>query len=93
MKKNNTDLQDTFLNNVRKSNTPVSIHLVNGFQIKGLVKGFDNFVIMMDVMGRQQMVYKHAVSTVSPARPVNTFRAEGEEKEDASESKAAETEA
>lgn len=83
MKKNNTDLQDTFLNNVRKSNTQVTIHLVNGFQIKGLVKGFDNFVIMMDVMGRQQMVYKHAVSTVSPARPVNTFRQEGEAGEDA----------
>ncbi|WP_029540538.1 RNA chaperone Hfq [Selenomonas sp. AB3002] len=76
VKKNNTDLQDTFLNNVRKNNIQVTIHLVNGFQIKGMVKGFDNFVIMMDVMGRQQMVYKHAVSTVSPARPVNTFRPE-----------------
>ena len=79
VKKNNTDLQDTFLNNVRKNNIQVTIHLVNGFQIKGMVKGFDNFVIMMDVMGRQQMVYKHAVSTVSPARPVNTFRADGGE--------------
>ena len=78
MKKNTTDLQDTFLNNVRKSNTQVIIHLVNGFQIKGLVKGFDNFVIMLDVMGRQQMVYKHAISTISPARPVNTFRPEGD---------------
>ena len=82
MKKNNTDLQDTFLNNVRKSSTPVTIHLVNGFQIKGMVKGFDNFVIMMDVMGRQQMVYKHAVSTVSPARPVTTFRGSTESEED-----------
>ena len=78
VKKNNTDLQDTFLNNVRKSNTQVIIHLVNGFQIKGLVKGFDNFVIMLDVMGRQQMVYKHAVSTISPSRPVSTFRPEAE---------------
>lgn len=85
VKKNNTDLQDTFLNNVRKSNTQVTIHLVNGFQIKGIVKGFDNFVIMMDVMGRQQMVYKHAVSTVSPARPVNTFRTEGSAEGDAAE--------
>jgi len=84
VKKNNTDLQDTFLNNVRKNNIQVTIHLVNGFQIKGMVKGFDNFVIMMDVMGRQQMIYKHAVSTVSPARPVNTFRPEGEETEEAS---------
>ena len=85
VKKNNTDLQDTFLNNVRKSNTQVTIHLVNGFQIKGIVKGFDNFVIMMDVMGRQQMVYKHAVSTVSPARPVNTFRTEGSAEADVAE--------
>ena len=85
VKKNNTDLQDTFLNNVRKSNTQVTIHLVNGFQIKGIVKGFDNFVIMMDVMGRQQMVYKHAVSTISPARPVNTFRPEGNAEADVAE--------
>ena len=82
VKKNNTDLQDTFLNNVRKSSTQVTIHLVNGFQIKGIVKGFDNFVIMMDVMGRQQMVYKHAVSTISPSRPVITFRQEAEGQEE-----------
>ena len=82
MKKNTTDLQDTFLNNVRKSNTQVIIHLVNGFQIKGLVKGFDNFVIMLDVMGRQQMVYKHAISTISPSRPVSTFRSEADGQEE-----------
>ena len=64
------NLQDTFLNQVRKDGVPVTIHLMNGFQIKGLVRGFDNFVILMDSMGKQQMIYKHAISTVSPAQTV-----------------------
>ena len=51
------NLQDTFLNQVRKENIGVTIHLVNGFQIKGNVKGFDNFTVVLDVMGKQQMVY------------------------------------
>ena len=64
------NLQDTFLNQVRKENIGVTIHLVNGFQIKGNVKGFDNFTVVLDVMGKQQMVYKHAISTIIPARPL-----------------------
>lgn len=71
MTKNTFNLQDFFLNQVRKENTPVTIFLVNGFQIKGLVKGFDNFTVIMDVEGKQQMVYKHAISTIMPNRPVN----------------------
>ena len=51
------NLQDSFLNQVRKENVPVTIHLVNGFQIKGSVRGFDNFTVVLDVMGKQQMVY------------------------------------
>ena len=66
------NLQDNFLNQVRKDGIPVTIHLLNGFQIKGTVRGFDNFVLMMDVMGKQQMIYKHAVSTITPAQPVRT---------------------
>ena len=65
------NLQDTFLNQVRKENIEVTIHLVNGFQSKGKVKGFDNFTVVLDVMGKQQMVYKHAISTITPAKPVN----------------------
>ena len=65
------NLQDTFLNQVRKENIGVTIHLVNGFQIKGNVKGFDNFTVVLDVLGKQQMVYKHAISTISPARPIS----------------------
>ncbi|WP_026767568.1 RNA chaperone Hfq [Selenomonas ruminantium] len=72
------NLQDTFLNQVRKENIGVTIHLVNGFQIKGNVKGFDNFTVVLDVMGKQQMVYKHAISTITPAKAVN-FMSEKEE--------------
>lgn len=64
------NLQDGFLNQVRKDGTPVTIHLVNGFQIKGTVKGFDNFIVMIDSMGKQQMIYKHAISTITPAATV-----------------------
>ncbi|MBP3781000.1 MAG: RNA chaperone Hfq [Selenomonas sp.] len=73
------NLQDTFLNQVRKENVPVTIHLVNGFQIKGNVKGFDNFTVVLDVLGKQQMVYKHAISTITPAKAVRF----SDDKEDA----------
>ncbi|MDX9872334.1 MAG: RNA chaperone Hfq [Clostridia bacterium] len=65
------NLQDSFLNQVRKENVPVTIYLVNGFQLKGNVKGFDNFTVVLDFDGKQQLVYKHAISTISPMRPVN----------------------
>jgi host factor-I protein len=86
-KRNSTELQDLFLNQVRKENVAVTIHLLNGFQIKGMVKGFDNFTVILDVMGKQQLVYKHAVSTITPARPVNTFlgKNEGNVKEEPKE--------
>lgn len=65
------NLQDSFLNQIRKDNIPVTIYLVNGFQLKGLVRGFDNFTVVLDSDGKQQLVYKHAVSTISPFRTVN----------------------
>ncbi len=64
------NLQDTFLNQVRKENVAVTIYLVNGFQIKGNVRGFDSFTVILDSLGKQQMVYKHAISTISPMRPL-----------------------
>lgn len=70
MNKNINNLQDVFLNQARKNKISVSIHLVNGFQLKGFVKGFDNFTIILDSDGKQTMIYKHAVSTVTPAKPV-----------------------
>ncbi|MHB8075960.1 RNA chaperone Hfq [Desulfosporosinus fructosivorans] len=71
MNKSPINLQDTFLNQVRKENLPVTIYLVNGFQLKGLIRGFDNFTVVIEFEGRQQMVYKHAISTVMPIRPIN----------------------
>ncbi|WP_132016425.1 RNA chaperone Hfq [Hydrogenispora ethanolica] len=73
MNKPAINLQDAFLNQVRKESIPVTIFLVNGFQLRGLVKGFDNFTIILDSDGKQQMVYKHAVSTIIPARPISDF--------------------
>ena len=71
MNKSQINLQDSFLNQVRKDNIPVTVYLVNGFQLKGLVRGFDNFTVILDFEGKQQMVYKHAISTVMPFKPVN----------------------
>ncbi len=71
MQKNNAILQDVFLNQVRKEQMITTIHLCNGFQIKGTIKGFDNFVVMIETDGKQMMVYKHAISTITPAKSVN----------------------
>jgi host factor-I protein len=69
--KTSINLQDVFLNQVRKEHIPVTVYLTNGFQLKGLVKGFDNFTVVLDSEGRQQLVYKHAISTISPMKIVN----------------------
>lgn len=65
------NIQDNFLNQLRKENIPVTVYLTNGFQIKGVIRAFDNFTIIIDSEGRQQMVYKHAISTFTPQRPVS----------------------
>lgn len=71
MNKANINLQDVFLNQVRKEHIAVTIYLTNGFQLKGMVKGFDNFTVVLDTDGKQQLVYKHAISTISPMKIVN----------------------
>jgi len=65
------NLQEIFLNQVRKARTPVTIFLVNGVQMRGLVTGFDNFTVVLDSEGRQQLIYKHAISTIIPAKAVD----------------------
>ena len=65
------NLQDAFLNYIRREKIPVTLFLMNGFQLRGVVRGFDSFVVLIDADGRQQMIYKHAISTVAPARPVS----------------------
>jgi len=77
--KKNTNLQDTFLTRARRQNTPLTVFLVNGFQMRGTVRGFDPFVVVLDVEGRQQMIYKHAISTVVPLAALDLSEAEGEE--------------
>ena len=68
MQKNN--LQDIFLTRARKQSVPVTLFLVNGFQLRGTVTGFDSFIVVLDTDGRQQVIYKHAISTIAPLRPV-----------------------
>ena len=65
------NLQDAFLNYIRREKLPVTLFLMNGFQLRGVVRSFDSFVVLFDADGRQQMIYKHAISTVAPARPVS----------------------
>ena len=65
------NLQDNLLNTVRKKKMPVTIFLVNGYQLNGLVAGFDNFTIVLFTEGKNQMVYKHAISTIIPHKNVD----------------------
>ena len=65
------NLQDAFVNYIRREKIPVTLFLMNGFQLRGVVRSFDSFVVLIDADGRQQMIYKHAISTVAPARPVS----------------------
>ncbi|MCL1630808.1 RNA chaperone Hfq [Sporolactobacillus sp. CPB3-1] len=65
------NIQDTFLNQLRKEGTYVTVFLISGFQLKGKVKGFDNFTVLLDSEGKQQLIFKHAISTFSPSKPVN----------------------
>lgn len=64
------NLQDYFLNQARRERTPVTVFLMNGFQLRGIIRGFDAFVVIVDSEGKQQMIYKHAISTVVPVRAV-----------------------
>ena len=65
------NLQDLLLNQLRKEKLQVTIFLTNGFQLKGIVRGFDNFVVLLESEGKQHMLYKHAISTVCPSKTVN----------------------
>lgn len=67
---NTENYQDTFLNQARKDRTPLTVFLMNGFQMRGVITGFDNFVILLHADGKQQMIYKHAVSTITPTVPI-----------------------
>ncbi len=68
MQKNN--LQEIFLTQARKQRMPVTVFLMNGFQMRGTITGFDSFTLVLDTEGRQQVIYKHAVSTIAPLHPI-----------------------
>lgn len=68
MNKSTNNLQDIFLNSARKNIIPVTIYLTNGFQINGSVTGFDSFTVILDCNGKQMMIYKHAISTITPQK-------------------------
>lgn len=78
--KGHVNLQDTFLNQLRKRKVPVTIYLVNGFQLRGIIYGFDSFTIILSSES-QQMVYKHAISTITPQTLQSDLFEEKEEKE------------
>lgn len=67
------NLQDTFLNSVRKTKTPLTIFLVNGVKLQGVVSWFDNFCVLLRRDGQSQLVYKHAISTIMPSQPVQLY--------------------
>ena len=69
MQKNSLNLQDAFLARARRAGTSVTVFLMNGFQMHGVVKGYDSFVVLLDSDGKLQMIYKHAISTMIPLRP------------------------
>ena len=64
------NLQDSFLNQLRKDRAVVTMFLMNGFQLHGVVKAFDGFTVVLDSEGKQQLMYKHAISTVVPPKPI-----------------------
>jgi len=65
------NIQDTLLNQIRREKQTVTFFLMNGFQLKGVVKSFDSFVVILETDGRQQMIYKHAISTIVPSNSVD----------------------
>lgn len=73
------NVQDVFLNTIRKNKTPVTIFLVNGVKLQGVVTWFDNFCVLLRRDAHSQLVYKHAISTVMPSVPVQLFEPETEE--------------
>lgn len=74
----NPNLQDTFLNNVRKNKIPLTVFLVNGVKLQGIITWFDNFCLLLRRDGHSQLVYKHAISTIMPGQPVQLYEGEAE---------------
>ena len=80
MASSQSNLQDTFLNSVRKSKNPVALFLVNGVKLQGIITWFDNFSVLLRREGTVQLVYKHAISTIMPSLPLDLIGEDAEEK-------------
>jgi RNA-binding protein Hfq len=76
------NLQDVFLNSVRKAKMPVTVFLVNGVKLQGIISWFDNFCVLLRRDSHSQLVYKHAISTVMPSQPIQLFKSEEVDAED-----------
>lgn len=74
------NLQDIFLNHARKEKIPITVFLTNGFQFKGMVKGFDSYTVIVESDGKQELIFKHAISTIIPARTISILDSETEGK-------------
>ena len=79
MASSQSSLQDTFLNSVRKNKNPVTLFLVNGVKLQGVITWFDNFSVLLRREGTVQLVYKHAISTIMPSLPIDLFGEDSEE--------------
>ncbi|MBM7598515.1 host factor-I protein [Virgibacillus halotolerans] len=67
----NTNIQDVYLNQLRKTHVSVTVFLTNGFQLRGIVKAFDNYTVLLETDGKQQLIFKHAISTFAPVKNVS----------------------
>lgn len=65
------NIQDHYLNELRKSHLPVTIFLTNGFQMRGIIKAFDNYTVLLETDGKQNLIYKHVISTFTPSKNIN----------------------
>ena len=70
---NTTNLQDTYLNKLRKEKVFLTVILMNGFQLRGVIKSFDNFTVLIETDGKQQLIFKHAISTFAPSKNVDLY--------------------
>ena len=82
MSEKSQNVQDVFLNYVRKNKNPVTVFLVNGVKLQGIITWFDNFSVLLRRDGHTQLVYKHAISTVMPSGPIQLFEPEAKKEEE-----------
>ena len=76
------NVQDVFLNNIRKNKVPITVFLVNGVKLQGIITWFDNFSVLLRRDGHTQLIYKHAISTIMPSLPIQLFEPERNEKDE-----------